>query len=434
MFFERTRFAGSLAGHGHKVPVVFDAWIDEYGALKLHFEPFPKTPAAFGLHIHQRPRSAVDLLTLEGTSAAGQRLRSESFHIGHYNHGDTLTYQGDCYDADLELPYRQERDDGRDHRVWRVRQFRTFRRIAHETPLGRVIIAGPRQDRSGQEPNGIIGLLRPAGDASETWWDDSDRFLAHLARVMSFACDTYFRPVMEERKDRGCLTVRVASQGRASAPFMPPFHELDMRPILICACDAFFERHDDIEQLDPAIRWLTAPVVYDESRLIHAMSALETILDRCDLDEVDLFLPPGPFKKIASAVRAALTEAKAPAGMARKVPELNRRALNEKVLALIDRRNIAVHDMPEDWLGQIIRHRNIIVHTGVSSDTGDHEPDTLDHTVWAREIVTRIILERLGFNGGYRSWLHQDEMLHFPECIRMEAWVRGREAAGLPLT
>jgi hypothetical protein len=59
----------------------------------------------------------------------------------------------------------------------------------------------------------------------------------------------------------------------------------------------------------------------------------------------------------------------------------------------------------------------LIVHTGMSGKTAEHEPDTLDHTIWAREIATRVILERLGFEGGYRSWLHRDEQLHFPECI-----------------
>jgi hypothetical protein len=246
--------------------------------------------------------------------------------------------------------------------------------------------------------------------------------------VLSFACDTYLRPVIEERYANGEVTVRVARQGRASAPFMQPFHFLNMQPIFVRACQSFFDRHDEIEQLDAAIRWLTAPVAYDESRLINAMSSLENILSRCSIEQIEYFLGNSAFKKVAKAVREALKGVGAPEAMAPKIAELNRRSLGDKVEALLATRGIRCDDFPEGWLATIVQHRNVIVHTGISPDFLDTEPDTLDHTIWAREIVTRVILERLGFAGAYRSWLHGDEQLHFPECITMEQWVRQQEA------
>lgn len=432
-FFGRTRFAGALSGHGSTIPIGFDAWIDGLGTLHLELDRIPFSREAYALQVDQRPGTAVDLIAIEGTSAAGHRLRSDSFHIAHFSHGSQpgaeLSYQGDCHDAELELPPNPDRDTSRDTRAWRVRQFRTFRRIARDTPLGRVIVGGPRQNRESQDPDGFIALHRPAGDATDGWWEESERFLTHLARVLSFACDTYLRPVIEERYDGGRVTVRVARQGRASGPYMAPFHELHMEPILACACDSYFTRHGQVEQLDAAIRWLTAPVAYDESRLINAMSALENILDRCGLEQVDLFMRASPFRRVARRVREALVAADAPDGMADKIPQLNRRSLADKVMALLDAREIVVDDMPDNWLAIIIRQRNTIVHTGVSQELGELEPDTLNHTIWAREIVTRIILERLGFVGAYRSWFHHDEQLHFPECLPMEQWVRQQEAS-----
>lgn len=437
VFFQRTRFQGTLSGHGSSIPIGFDAWVDGLGLLHLELNRMPFSQEAYALHVDQRPGSPVDLLVLEGVSEAGHRFSSDSFSISQFRHGsepgEELSYQGDCYDAELTLPADRRHDTSHDTRAWRVRQFRTFRRIAHDTPLGRVIIGGPKQDRDSQDPNGSIALHRPQGDTSDIWWSESDRLLTHVARVMSFACDTYLRPVIEERYDNGQVTVRIASQGRTSAPFMAPFYDLHMEPIFAFACDSFFSRYDEFEQLDAAIRWLTAPVAYDESRLINAMSALENILARCGLDEIGVFLGNSEFKQLAKEVRKLLKALKAPAGMSVKVAELNRRSLAEKVSALLQARGIVVSDMPEDWLDTIIRQRNIIVHTGISQDFGDLEPDTLDHTIWAREIVTRIILERLGFVGAYRSWLHHDEQLHFPECMPMEAWLRQQEAEAAQL-
>lgn len=433
--FPRTRFNGQLSGHGSSIPIGFDAWVDAAGRLHLELDRIPFSHEAYALHVSPRPGSTVDLIQLTGTSGADHEFRSDSFTIEHFDHGSQsgaeLSYQGACYDAELNLPRREDSGGQRgDMQVWRVRQLRTFRRIALETPLGRVTIGGPRQDRETQEPNGFIAIDRPTSDTNESWWDEAHRFLTHVARVLSFACDTYLRPVIKERYSEDRVTVRLARLGPASGPSMAPFHELNMETIFGCACDSYFTRHDHIEQLDAAIRWLTAPIAYDESRLINAMSALENILDRCGLEEIELFMSGSAFKKVAKRLRELLAELKVPIGMAGKVPELNRRTLNEKVGMLLAARAIVVSDMPDDWLNTIIRQRNTIVHTGVSQDFDETEPDTLDHTIWAREIVTRIILERLGFVGAYQSWLHNDEQLHFPECIPMPQWVTMQEAKG----
>jgi hypothetical protein len=433
-----TRFEGALSGHGSCVSVGFTAAINELGQLQLELDRLPFSQEAYALRIDQRPGSAVDLINLEGQSETGHYFHSDSFHIAQFSHGSTLgqelSYQGDCSDAEIVLPQTDRSIDRHDLRVWHVRQFRTFRRIAHDTPLGRVVVGGPRQDREGQEPNGFLSLHAPENGGDEAWWDESDRFLTHLARVLSFACDTYLRPVIEERYQGDHVTIRVAQQVRAAPPFMAPFHELNMEPILACACDSYFVHHDQIAELDAAIRWLTAPIAYDENRLLNAMSALENIIDRSGIVGIDKFMGSSVFKRLAKQVRALLAELNAPTGMEKKIPELNRRSLADKVAALLTDRGIVTADIPDNWLNTVILQRNLIVHTGVSGDFGEQAPDIFDHTIWVREIVTRIVLERLGFAGAYRSWLHQDEQFRFPECISMSQWVERQAEADEPAT
>lgn len=426
-----SRFEGTLSGHDSTVSVGFTAEIDDLGRLQLELDRLPLSQEAFALRVDQRPGSVVDLIELHGHNEAGQAFRSDSFHITKYSHGSVrgheLSYQGGCYEAEIALPRTGGGSDRPDVRIWHVRQLRTFRRIARETPLGLVVIGGPKQDRENQEPNGFLSIRAPGLGGDEAWWEESEDFLEHLARVMSLACDTYLRPLIEERYRGDQVTVRVAEQSRASAPFLAPFHELNMEAIFTCACDSYFSCHDQIAELDAAIRWLTAPIAYDENRLLNAMSALENILDRCGIPDVDTFLGSSAFKKVAKQVRALLTELEVPPDMNSKVAELNRRPLADKVEALLANRAIVTNDMPNNWLGTVIRQRNVIVHTGISGDVDDQEPDILDHTIWVREIVTRLILDRLGFVGAYRSWLHHDEQWRFPECIAMRAWIDGQE-------
>ena len=430
--FEATRFQGALSGNGHSISIGFDAHVDHMGVLQLKLDRIPFSAEAFALHIDGPPGTPVALLTLDGTSETGQEFHSDSFCINQFQHmlgeSNELNYSGECFEAELKLPVSAGRKPHGDARVWLVRQLRTLRPLNHATLLGRVVISGPSQNADTQAANGLIAVYRLDDDVRDAWWADSERLLSHVARVLSFAYDIYLQPLIDQRYEANHVTVRIIRHGRAVPPYMAPFHELNMGPIFACACESYFTRQPEIEQLDPAIRWLTAPAVYDESRLIAAMSALESILDRCGLPGFDKYLGTSTFKRVASKIRELLIEHKVPIEMAAKIPELNRRTLDEKVEGLLAARGIAVADLPQDWLKMIIKQRNVIVHRGVSDDVGDQEPRAFDHTIWAREVVARIILERLGFEGAYFSWLHHHDQIHFPECIPMNEWVARQTA------
>lgn len=427
--FPATSFEGTLSGDEASVAVNFTAEIDRNGLLQLHLENLPVSQAALKLNAHSRPRDEVDVLSLRGANDDGMQFSSDGFHITHFNHGAELTYQGECDDAEIAMVRNEDANGPQHMRVWHVRQFSTFRKMVRDTELGRVVIAGPKNESGSQEPDGYMAVVMADGLDDEAWWPESERFLEHVARVLSFASDTYFRPVIEERYEPDRLTIRVCRQPRANNPFMAPFHFLHLDPIFECACESYFTRHDQVVALDTAIRWLTAPIAYDENRLVNAISALENILDNAELDGLANYLGNSKFKKIAKQVRQVLRDAAAPDQMLNKVAELNRRSLAEKVETLLAERRIEANDMPEDWLDIAIKQRNHIVHRGFARRVADENEDVLDHTVWVREIVTRIILQQLGFEGGYRSWLHRDRQWHFPLGISMEEWVRRQEQA-----
>lgn len=418
---DEIRFEGHLSGHGQSVPIGFSASIDDDGKLLLQLDTMPVTRAALDLYVSPKTGEKVDYLDLHGEAENGYRFSSDSFHVTSYNHGDELSYQGQCDDAYITMP--RDDDPGPVARRWLVRQFRTFRGIAHDTPLGRVTIAGPSEDREAQAPSGSISIERNMDGADEQWWQESEALLIHLVSLLSFACDTYLRPVIEQRFDADVTTIRIASQGRAAAPYMAPFHFLDMHPIFRHACDSFFTHRDTVEKLDPAIRWLTAPAYYDESRFLNAMTGIENVIDRSGIENLKTFLKGGELKRMERAVRQALRDIEAPDAMLTKVAELNRRSIKEKILAYIEAHDIVVADMPESWLRTLVNARNAIVHSGLSVDHGEDDPDTMDHIIWSRELLTRMILAATGFTGQYRSFLHGDEFLYFPEGIPMSEYV-----------
>lgn len=416
-------FEGTLSKGATVVPVRFSAGIDADGSLEIELEPVAGGRETMRLFEGRVPLQPMPALSLRGHSDVW-RFSSDHFYATNWSHGrDEAPLKGGCTLAELR---HDVAPDHPDVLAWHVRRLGTYHGIEKATPLGRLVFVG-RGDAAEQSPSAVIAI-HAKGHELEGWWEDSERFLTHLGRVLSFACDSYVFPVFEERVRGGERILRTAQRGPTAAPYLQPFDMLYMDEIFDCAIQSFAERPEAIAALDPAIRWMTAPAPYGDARLINAVSALESLVDQSDLPV--LFIEDkAAFDELKKRVRQFLKAEKAPSGMGTKVDELNRRAFRDKVRALLKARQVVTSDFPETWLESVIAARNILVHTGVAPDLPSPDARLLDHIVWAREIVTRIILGSIGFEGQYRSWLHRDQYLSFPECRPMGEVAAERERA-----
>lgn len=416
------RFEGALSGHGSTHPVGFTAMVDDDGLLQLVLDPLPYSREAHDLFHSPEPTEPLDYITLEGVAADGTHFHSNAFGILHFGHGSTegreLDFQGYCSTADIIRTPTQPRDQS--SRLWLFRKLSTIHRLAHDHPFGRVVIGGTDRSADSQRPDGFLHVMHPSGEADEAWWEESERFLLHVSRVLSLACDSYLLPVIERHFHGTEDRLRIVRRGRAGAPYMAPFSFLHMGPIFTHACASYPALRDQIAEVDPAIRWLTAPITSGESRLINAVTALENILDRSAGARSRKFLSDRVFKRMAGPIKNMLIEGKAPPGMIDKLLELNRRSFREQVEALLGERGIVTDDFPDDWLEKVVSARNSIIHRGiVASDEEDRA--ALDRIIWAREIVTRLLLHRFGYEGNYQSWLHRDVPVHFPSQLVSKA-------------
>ncbi|THD34491.1 MAG: hypothetical protein E7773_14980 [Sphingomonas sp.] len=416
--FEQTRFEGTLSGHGHRQPIAFTAEVDRDGVLAVRLGRLPSTDAAHGLLHFPEPTEPLDRLTLEGEAADGATFFSDSFSILSESHtslpGQELDYQGQCAVADITRgpaePY------ARSSKLWHVRRLSTVHRISRETELGTVVIGGMDEAANSQRPSGFIHLLHRDGVVGDEWMERSERLLTHVSRILSFACGSYLTPVVERLFDGPRERLRVVRRVAAPPPNLAPFSWVHMEPIFRLACDTFPGRVDEIARIDPAIRWLTMPRPTWETELVNAMTAVENLLEVELPGLAKTFQTERAFRRTVRPVRQHLEDAGVDPGMVDKLPELNRRSFREKLTALLAERAIVTTDFPDGWLADMIRTRNHIIHTGalpVGVGDGGGIPGQV---IWAREIATRLILDYLGFEGGYHSWLNRDRILDFPSC------------------
>jgi len=407
-------FEGTISLRDHAVPISFDAGIDDEGGLTLSLDDIRPGRAGAPFHPQGEPLQPQATCSLEGRSADGWRFATEALYVTSWRRPpDDRVELG--ADASLAAFSRDAPPDHQDVRAWYVRKLETIHGIERQTRLGRLVFTG-HAERPSQAPSAVIAIHAGAQEVPG-WWDASERFLIHISRVLSFACGVYVLPIYELSVRHGVKTLRVVRRGPSPAPYMPPFDMLFMNQIFARAVDTFDDCPAAIEQLEPAIRWMTAAVAYEESRLINAMSALESILARSDLP--DLFMDRDGFLDLRGRVRRFLRAEGAPSRMGGKADELNRRSFRDKVEDLLATRAIVTSDLPDGWLRAVTDARNVIVHTGVAPDLPAPDARLLDHIVWAREIVTRIVLDAIGFTGQYQSWLHRSDYLSFPGCRPM---------------
>lgn len=419
------RFHGTLGDDTHSVNITFNLEIDQDGILQVRIERVRASLDAFQLYKIGRPGERVAFLNLTGVSDNEWACHSRHFQLtgfsNSFKEGQEIEIQGYCTTAELTRPTRNAAE--RSSLRWYVRQFGAVHALKWSGPLGDVLAGGPPDlPAQSQQPAGAIIITHPTGEADDNWWRESNRFISHIARVLSFGCDHYFLPVIEQHIQRDRMILRVVRRRRSESSSLPLFTAVYMEPLFDCACESFASHSAEVEALDPAIRWLTSPAVFREIRLLNAMTALECIVDRTAPKSLRHLMTSNKFKKLGKDIKEFLQLRVAPADMLTKLPELNRRPLRDQIQALLELRNIYVGDLPSGWIETTIAVRNAIVHTGVPALT---DPDTsfrFEHVVWVREVVTRLIFERIGFVGPYCSWLHNHGLLHFPECERLDRW------------
>ena len=418
-FVECIRFNGNLIGCGERVPVVFDMQVDRCGKLNLHFEPLTSR-AGMRIINWPRPGRNVEYLDLEGTSSTGEQLYSDSFYMTSFEsssdvtEGTTIKFFGRC--AQAKLLRGMQAPSPHKQLIWYLRQFETFGPMRRDTAFGRVRASGAQPSDNSKHLTGHIAIEAP-DDTDEGWWEQSDKLLDHITRVLSLARGTYLRPIVERRVQGSTDIFKVSELDLGENPFLSPFHPQNLQPIFDCACDSFAELAVVMKSLDPAIQWLLAPASYDEIRLISAMTALENIVEAAYPEKKTRIVPRGTFDKFAKAVRTVIRERGLPQALQLKLPELNRPPLIDKLTRYVDERGIIIADFAQNALEELIKARDVIVHRGLYFEADDPDQvDVWEHIIVPKELAIRILLKALRFEGSYFSALHEGKQLSFPSC------------------
>ncbi|HEM7901572.1 TPA: hypothetical protein U2L33_005699 [Burkholderia cenocepacia] len=403
--YPKTKFTGSLVDQrGKSLNIEFYATIDRAAELHIQIEPVPEDDAAFEFVAHNFAKRTLDL-RLIGTDSSGEFSSVDFYLTGHSARGkvgDTaVAMAGKCASARIT---RQALDFPARTAVIALftNGFKTFTELRAETDHATLRMFGHQLwDKHEPRTPGEVAIIDKTGAPPATWFDDARSTLQHVARVMSLALDVYISPrvVLEQRSNEDIFHV----DGTTSSPpsYIAPFETVELGNIFRHACSMSAEERQEFEKFDLPIRWLAAPVQYDEARHIGAMTALEAILSTSTLGDGMLGRSPfsGLTKKLETVIREHVTDSNLAKLMCKKLPDLNRVSLSDKLNAYLQHHKVPIDDFDPDVLDRVIKARNEVVHMGIGRKK---HADIGPYMFVARALVTRMILRAANFSGKVR--------------------------------
>ncbi|HUP61991.1 MAG TPA: hypothetical protein VNA69_16410 [Thermoanaerobaculia bacterium] len=308
------------------------------------------------------------------------------------------------------------------------------------TKLGAVRMAGVAEI---EDYDHLAGRIQITADAHERqsldeWTDASDEEIANILLIISLAEGKLLEwSIRESANGDGTLFRRdFCGPKHTGTPRDGMFHWLNLQPVLNLATSKYNEALRTRTGIDLAIRLLLAQPAHVELQLIAAMTALEHLISV--YAHYYRVLPPlakALFDDIRSALETAYDGATkdlvkdnnlahAVLRVRGRIANMNDTTFNDRLFAMLREYQVPLVGI-QDRITKAVKARHDIVHTG------RHDAAFADfylHVAVLRELLKRIILTLLGYEGQYISFLNGQEFLNFPPST---VTVIGDEAAAV---
>ena len=414
------RFAGELAVDGQRIPVQLTASAGPSGRLQLAVDPISTANSFVALRTLirslGRPGNAIDEFALECESSDGSRLTSECAYLAGYNrNSEGLHIELRTREACLTMTAPEIRP--RPALRFSLLGFACFPPVHAPAAIGSVIAQGATRTAATNEITGSIAA-EAADDCPSTMWRASaEHTLKHLRSVLAFSRGAPLPvPITEYCVGRD-VEVTFHETGAGYAPVMPPLSHLNLQPIAATAITNIESVDACRDAFEMAIGWLSVPTTIDEIRFLSGMTALESVAWRSLQKSQTSILGSSAWERLAKGLRAFLDEqddldVADREAMKQKISELNRRPFIQQIEALLERWQVARTSIETEALSRLIGLRNTVVHRGGAPEDKDLWPSIL----LIREIVVRLVLSMLRFEGTYQCYLGGRHMRRFPDC------------------
>ena len=99
------------------------------------------------------------------------------------------------------------------------------------------------------------------------------------------------------------------------------------------------------------------------------------------------------------------------------IDRANALSLEDRIVRLLSKWDVPLSHLPDRAINGIVRARNAVLHRGsYYDDKPKTTPGLWHHVTVAREVFTRIVLQRIGFVDNYYTYVPEWRQINFPAC------------------
>ncbi|MCE5228853.1 hypothetical protein LLG95_04555 [bacterium] len=302
--------------------------------------------------------------------------------------------------------------------VYFVPGLKCFGTVASETPYGNVKVSGVSETKEYDKITGAITVELPDDESPNM--DELDSLVRRVLDVLSLAEGRFmrwnYRGIFIDRQLKSMVCYGSTTK---TEPRFPLFTHLNLEPILHMAIERYSEALCEKTGINLAIEWFLMHPRYLEAQFLTGMTALEHLIHMFEKHNPRAkLLPTAVFRQVRNKLHvslenvfqdlpscAALPNAvNACNELLGKLNDLNRRSLRRNLYAFLKHYDVPVSDI-ENEIPRLIDLRNNVVHIGDFSESKLNQPLSFYIAV-LRELLTRIILVVIGYEGEYRSYIN----------------------------
>jgi hypothetical protein len=443
MLLDLKNCSGQLCWHENSLNINFDLSVAKDGSIKLTVKdiPFGKDVPWLDELIHKKARY-FELLQLKGYDVEGDLITSDSVALTY--HGERIDdeagsswmcLEATCMQFGLDSAKPLNYEKGAELLLkYRLLGFKCFGRLSGNTDIGSIKVAGSTKIKNYDEVTGVLTIKKQPEQNFDLakWIERCDKSVRSILDILSLANGRYIdwtsRSIFHNKV---WVSILFIGPRRAGKPFQPLFDYLNLQPILNLALTNYLDELKQKTGIDVAIEWFLIKSTHTEVQFLTAITALEHLIYiYAGRKEREKIFQNKTFEKIIRPqVNAALdrtldllleneedtVKRESYLDMVKaaknKVAEINRYPFKDNL-----RKFLKEYKVPLDGIDQNIEPaidvRHKIVHRGIYI-SGESTQSVNDHLVILRELLTRIFLALLKYNGEYQSFLNGQEDKNF---------------------
>ena len=410
-------FSGSLQLEKNKTAVSFSLDIDTDG--KARIQPIPWSSLGASLEF----REELDLLKdqpftkikPEGRSSSGEFFICFDFLI--QSDAAEVIFEVNSYELEQSIP--EEPGDF-------VMQF-VRPSIRYPIPFTAKMSSGTLAIISTAATENHLGFtvfrFFP-NKCNESEMLNATQFLDFLIQAVGFSQGINLRTICTDHRTRGksYRKYQPVNFKDEYSHVQPIIHHRDLHGFFITICNCYESLTGRKKVLSSSFRSFTSPNIQLTSAFLNAFTLLEYLTSSL-LDPEDIVITNDElFGQLSNILKSAIKQSKLLTKDQRqktysKLRGLQRESIRNKISKYFQSRSLAMDQIISNSLKKIIDTRDSLVHMGEAEASDLSPKELLNYLDIINEIITRMLLKEINYQGRYFSHYKFTEVRIFPDCI-----------------